>query len=485
MGILTTAPTDNSLEFFNHIPKCDPIHGQSTSANLRVLVSPTKTAEQETDFFNQADSHHSVGMAFCPSPDGCTPPLTMSTHHTSVLPPHHASPPPGMTSLQPNHKISPVHPYPPTPRWPPPNLNSGDEPLGAQTQHLAIPPASNWSYQKKNLPSEDADGTPLCAGCRLRIMDKFFLSAVEGKWHSSCLKCAECDVELETQSSCFEREGLIFCKRDYLRIYGNRQCSRCLQEIQSSDLVMKARNCLFHVDCFRCTTCDVLLRKGDLFGMFEDVLYCRMHFEVLESPPHSSSDPTHPFPFPPQGYPHHFGPNGEPWFPPGEYPMGLPSGDFPFDNNKDPILKKRRGRKKRKVDGNFSAMNAFMDGGYAGLDGSGAQSKAKRARTSFKHHQLRIMKAHFQVNQNPDSRELKMLSQKTALDKKVLQVWFQNARAKWRRVNAQGGNRGGTSGAAGGAGVSSGDLGEAGSTGSSMVDHLSEENGDSDSMPAC
>ena len=50
------------------------------------------------------------------------------------------------------------------------------------------------------------------------------------------------------------------------------------------------------------------------------------------------------------------------------------------------------------------------------------QAKTKRARTSFKHHQLRIMKAHFQVNQNPDSRELKMLSQKTGLDKKVLQV---------------------------------------------------------------
>lgn len=57
------------------------------------------------------------------------------------------------------------------------------------------------------------------------------------------------------------------------------------------------------------------------------------------------------------------------------------------------------------------------------MDGHGVgQAKTKRARTSFKHHQLRIMKAHFQVNQNPDSRELKMLSQKTGLDKKVLQV---------------------------------------------------------------
>ena len=58
---------------------------------------------------------------------------------------------------------------------------------------------------------------PLCAGCRLRIVDKFYLCAVERKWHSCCLKCAECGVELEGQLSCYERNGHIFCKEDYLR----------------------------------------------------------------------------------------------------------------------------------------------------------------------------------------------------------------------------------------------------------------------------
>merc|ERR1719445_1979306 len=90
-------------------------------------------------------------------------------------------------------------------------------------------------------------------------------------------------------------------------------------------------------------------------------------------------------------------------------------------------------------------MNGYLEaaGGYPpGMDGQGGPGKTKRARTSFKHHQLRIMKAHFQINQNPDSRELKMLSQKTNLDKKVLQVWFQNARAKWRRTKAQDGSGG-------------------------------------------
>ena len=235
---------------------------------------------------------------------------------------------------------------------------------------------------------------------------------------------------------------------------------------------MKARHCIFHLDCFRCTNCEVVLRKGDLFGMFDDVLYCRMHFEQvnqqqvaaaaalglppsappppgLHHPPASANagDPETaaggmfsssfpPGPPPPGSYQpppgHHFEPGWGPHPPPPPPPPGVEfpptvgpgsasPGDFPFENNNEP-LKKRRGRKKRKVE-TFAAMNGYMEGGFPGgpHDGAGS-SKTKRARTSFKHHQLRIMKAHFQINQNPDSRELKMLSQKTCLDKKVLQV---------------------------------------------------------------
>ena len=232
---------------------------------------------------------------------------------------------------------------------------------------------------------------------------------------------------------------------------------------------MKARHCIFHLDCFRCANCDVVLRKGDLFGMFDDVLYCRVHFEHINQqqaaalglpppppggqpgglqhppPPANLSDQPEMFPsfhagpYPPGGGGGHHFESG--WGPPSgggaaggvEFPSAMtatcpgsasPGGDFPFENNNhvEP-LKKRRGRKKRKVESFAAAMNGYMEGGFPGgpLDGAGG-SKTKRARTSFKHHQLRIMKAHFQINQNPDSRELKMLSQKTCLDKKVLQV---------------------------------------------------------------
>ncbi|XP_043198967.1 LIM/homeobox protein Lhx2-like [Amphibalanus amphitrite] len=70
-----------------------------------------------------------------------------------------------------------------------------------------------------------------------------------------------------------------------------------------------------------------------------------------------------------------------------------------------------------------------------GYESPGPHSqRSKRMRTSFKHHQLRTMKSYFALNQNPDAKDLKQLAQKTGLSKRVLQVWFQNARAKWRRT---------------------------------------------------
>jgi len=48
--------------------------------------------------------------------------------------------------------------------------------------------------------------------------------------------------------------------------------------------------------------------------------------------------------------------------------------------------------------------------------------RQKRLRTSFKHHELRIMKSYFALNHNPDAKDLKQLSIKTGLSKRVLQV---------------------------------------------------------------
>lgn len=55
---------------------------------------------------------------------------------------------------------------------------------------------------------------------------------------------------------------------------------------------------------------------------------------------------------------------------------------------------------------------------------SGQPVRSKRIRTSFKHHQLRTMRSYFDMNHNPDAKDLKALSQKTNLSKRVLQVYI-------------------------------------------------------------
>lgn len=50
------------------------------------------------------------------------------------------------------------------------------------------------------------------------------------------------------------------------------------------------------------------------------------------------------------------------------------------------------------------------------------QRKTKRVRTSFKHYQIQLMKQAFAEKPNPDSNDLKKLSNQTGLAKRVLQV---------------------------------------------------------------
>lgn len=64
----------------------------------------------------------------------------------------------------------------------------------------------------------------------------------------------------------------------------------------------------------------------------------------------------------------------------------------------------------------------YMELGFGRGSLGSASSRTKRMRTSFKHHQLRTMKSYFAINHNPDAKDLKQLSQKTGLPKRVLQV---------------------------------------------------------------
>ncbi|XP_056587631.1 LIM/homeobox protein Lhx2a [Triplophysa dalaica] len=239
----------------------------------------------------------------------------------------------------------------------------------------------------------------VCAGCGRLISDRFYLLAADRQWHERCLKCSACQADLESELTCFSKHGDIYCKEDYYRTFSLQRCARCHLGIPAKEIVMRARDLVYHLSCFSCVTCDKMLLTGDHYGMRDTSVYCQIHFEsVLQEEQHANSQTsTH---------------------------EGAP-------------VQRGRSRRRKNLDAADHVVynSDVSDMGVNLLEKVRQFScqKSKRMRTSFKHHQLRSMQSFFNHNHNPDAKDLKELAQKTGLSKRVLQVWFQNARAKFRR----------------------------------------------------
>lgn len=66
----------------------------------------------------------------------------------------------------------------------------------------------------------------------------------------------------------------------FYRIFSIRRCARCGAGISSSDLVMRARDLVFHVNCFSCALCGLQLTAGDTAGIRGGRVFCCEHYET-------------------------------------------------------------------------------------------------------------------------------------------------------------------------------------------------------------
>lgn len=130
-----------------------------------------------------------------------------------------------------------------------------------------------------------------CVGCGSQIHDRHILRvAPDLEWHASCLKCQECHQLLDENSTCFVRNGKTYCKQDYFHLFGTK-CDRCGCLFSKNDFVMRAKSKIYHIECFRCTTCDQQLNPGDEFALRDNgSLYCKLdQFELLDGQKDSTS----------------------------------------------------------------------------------------------------------------------------------------------------------------------------------------------------
>ncbi|XP_030622323.1 insulin gene enhancer protein isl-2b isoform X2 [Chanos chanos] len=228
--------------------------------------------------------------------------------------------------------------------------------------------------------SKKKSGLAMCVGCGSQIHDQYILRvSPDLEWHAACLKCAECSQYLDETCTCFVRDGKTYCKRDYVRLFGIK-CAKCCQGFSSSDLVMRAREHVYHIECFRCAMCSRQLLPGDEFSVRDDELLCRAdHGLLLER-----------------------GAGGSPLSP-----------------------------------GHIHSSRAL----HMADCGSGRQAphrnhvhkqseKTTRVRTVLNEKQLHTLRTCYNANPRPDALMKEQLVEMTGLSPRVIRVWFQNKRCK-------------------------------------------------------
>lgn len=77
----------------------------------------------------------------------------------------------------------------------------------------------------------------------------------------------------ETQC-CFKHTCHLFIRRLFAT-----KCSGCMEKIAPTEFVMRALECVYHLNCFCCCVCDRQLRKGDEFVLKEGQLLCKIDYE--------------------------------------------------------------------------------------------------------------------------------------------------------------------------------------------------------------
>lgn len=103
-----------------------------------------------------------------------------------------------------------------------------------------------------------------CAICLNDLERDRIISALDLNWHIDCFRCSVCDVQLSHWY--FEKDGLLFCRDDYLQRFGDA-CQQCSAFISGPAMIVDEHK--FHPECFCCGSCQQYIGDGDSYALVE------------------------------------------------------------------------------------------------------------------------------------------------------------------------------------------------------------------------
>ncbi|RWS15332.1 LIM/homeobox protein Lhx3-like isoform X2 [Dinothrombium tinctorium] len=138
----------------------------------------------------------------------------------------------------------------------------------------------------KFVPFLCAESLPRCQGCSGVIFDRFILKLGHDSerhtcWHANCLVCSDCRITLTIK--CYLRNGQPYCKDDFYKRFAKTKCANCEQGIAPTAIVRRAQDNVYHLQCFNCILCKRALNTGDEFYLMEDnKLVCKADYEAAK-----------------------------------------------------------------------------------------------------------------------------------------------------------------------------------------------------------
>ncbi|RDD39885.1 LIM homeobox transcription factor 1-beta [Trichoplax sp. H2] len=236
-----------------------------------------------------------------------------------------------------------------------------------------------------------------CTGCNQLIQDKFLLKVADDLWHEDCLRCYKCTQPLS--KSCYIKDHKLYCKEDYDKLFGTR-CDGCGRIIASKqELVMKALKKVYHVTCFFCQICKRQLKRGDEYILKDTKLYCRADYDKITNPSFAN--------------------------------VAWNEEDIVNADLSLAILEEEE-EEEEEEEGSPSMDNKRKTDSY-----EDQSNNAKRQRTVLNPQQRKLFHDSFEKSSKPGKEVRDELSRKTGLSARVVQVWFQNQRAKLKKENQE------------------------------------------------